>query len=239
MAIATPSKVKRSSALTASGKKYSSQSKSKFSLRQRQVIPRLYFGLGFPERALMRHTYCEKFTILNGAAALGQYDFSANGMYDPNITGTGHQPVYFDQMAALYNHYTVISSKITVIWIAPGPVTQPISCTVFQNDDTTLVSTTNMSANLEQTNAISVPSVIGVGSTGTVTQTAWYSAKRTWGPGFLQNSALSATTGSNPAEGSYFTLVYEVNGGVASSMIASVTIEYLAEWRELKDIAQS
>lgn len=96
-----------------------------------------------------------------------------------------------------------------------------------------------MSANLEQTNAISVPSVIGVGSTGTVTQTAWYSAKRTWGPGFLQNSSLSSTTGANPTEGSYFTLVYEVNGGVASSMIASVTIEYLAEWRELKDIAQS
>lgn len=41
------------------------------------------------------------------------YRFSANGVYDPNITGSGHQPRGFDQLMALYDHCTVIGSKIT------------------------------------------------------------------------------------------------------------------------------
>lgn len=38
--------------------------------------------------------------------------FSANGLYDPDITGTGHQPIGFDQYMLAYDHYTVIGAKI-------------------------------------------------------------------------------------------------------------------------------
>ncbi len=37
--------------------------------------------------------------------------FSLNGMYDPDVTGTGHQPMGFDQMMAFYEHYTVIRTR--------------------------------------------------------------------------------------------------------------------------------
>lgn len=47
--------------------------------------------------------------------------FSANGLYDPDITGIGHQAIGFDQMMLLYDHYTVVGSKIVVD---------------FRNDDT-------------------------------------------------------------------------------------------------------
>ena len=36
-----------------------------------------------------------------------------NSLFDPDQTGTGHQPYYFDQFAALYNRYTVLGSKLT------------------------------------------------------------------------------------------------------------------------------
>lgn len=42
------------------------------------------------------------------------YFFSANGMFDPNITGTGHQPIGFDQMMLMYEQCTVIKSSIQV-----------------------------------------------------------------------------------------------------------------------------
>lgn len=45
------------------------------------------------------------------------YIFSCNGLFDPNISGTGHQCVGFDQLMSMYNHYTVIASKIRVEFI--------------------------------------------------------------------------------------------------------------------------
>lgn len=48
---------------------------------------------------------------------VGTYVFSANGLYDPNITGVGHQPLGFDQLMLMYNHYTVIGARITVDFV--------------------------------------------------------------------------------------------------------------------------
>lgn len=41
--------------------------------------------------------------------------FSANGLYDPDITGAGNQPRGFDQISPLYDHHTVIGSKIEMM----------------------------------------------------------------------------------------------------------------------------
>lgn len=38
----------------------------------------------------------------------------ANGLFDPNAQVGGHQPIGFDQIMALYEHYAVIRSRITV-----------------------------------------------------------------------------------------------------------------------------
>jgi len=53
---------------------------------------------------------------LNGGAsgASVSYEFRANDVYDPDLTGSGHQPMGFDQMAALYDHFTVLGSTCKV-----------------------------------------------------------------------------------------------------------------------------
>jgi len=75
------------------------------------------------------------------------YVFTANGLYDPNITGVGHQPMGFDQMMLFYEHYTVGRSKITVnfkstdavnacmvgILIAPDNVVGNVTTTLLEN----------------------------------------------------------------------------------------------------------
>lgn len=49
-----------------------------------------------------------------GVTASNTYQFSANGMYDPDITSTGHQPMYFDNYASVYQRYHVKYSTISV-----------------------------------------------------------------------------------------------------------------------------
>lgn len=64
------------------------------------------------------------FTKLNYAAdcidatttiSMSAWQYAANGMYDPDLTGTGHQPLGYDQMATLYNDYRVhgVTVKVT------------------------------------------------------------------------------------------------------------------------------
>lgn len=41
--------------------------------------------------------------------------FRLNSLYDPDFTGTGHQPYGFDQLAGLYNKYKVAGCKVQII----------------------------------------------------------------------------------------------------------------------------
>jgi len=57
--------------------------------------------------------------ITSGASNLaGAYVFSANGCFDPDITGTGGQPMSFDQAMLFFNHYTVHKCTIKVTFMS-------------------------------------------------------------------------------------------------------------------------
>jgi len=77
-----------------------------------QTVPRS-IPYGLPPTLVMGCKYSDLVTWDLAAIALGTYTFSANGLYDVDISGTGHQPLGFDQLMAMYNRYTVIVSDIT------------------------------------------------------------------------------------------------------------------------------
>lgn len=64
-----------------------------------------------PQRFITQHKYSTTFTI---GAAQPIYRFNLNSLYDPDLTGTGHQPYGFDQMAALFNRYRVFGVSYIV-----------------------------------------------------------------------------------------------------------------------------
>ena len=58
--------------------------------------------------------YVEAFALNPALSSNAQYVFSANGLFDPNITGIGHQPRGFDEMMKFYGNYCVKGCRITI-----------------------------------------------------------------------------------------------------------------------------
>lgn len=77
---------------------------------QRRVIRNQ--GFGFPATKVIPMRYCETVTLSAAAGTMAKYVFRANSIYDPNYTGTGHQPSGHDQWSAFYGRYTVIGAKM-------------------------------------------------------------------------------------------------------------------------------
>lgn len=59
--------------------------------------------------------YSEVLGINPGSGVVGSHVFRASDLYDPDFSGVGHQPRGFDELIALYDHFVVIGSQISVI----------------------------------------------------------------------------------------------------------------------------
>jgi len=81
---------------------------------------------------------------LNFAAGTGlnTYLYNSNNMYDPNYTGTGHQPRGWDQATAYYKYYRVKSVTMNVRATWNGIADSTFYVGVFLDADTTISTTT-------------------------------------------------------------------------------------------------
>ena len=69
-----------------------------------------------PNTKRLTHRYLE-FPVRIASLAAGastEFNYSCNGLFDPNIQVGGHQPFGRDEMAVFYTRYKVLNSKITV-----------------------------------------------------------------------------------------------------------------------------
>lgn len=200
----------------------------------------VYLGLGFPKKVSVTHKYNETIVLTTGAlGALNTYNFSCNGMYDPNVSGTGHQPLYFDQVGAMYNHYTVIGSKITVTFSNQTGVdnnNRPCTVGILVTDDGTITGTVDT---LKENGYARWKWTGSLGYEKAIVTNKW-SAKKTFGGSIMGNDQLQGTPNVNPTEQSYYTLfVSSEQSAIASSIVADVSITYIAVWDELKEVASS
>lgn len=76
---------------------------------------------GISDRLFIRLRYSVRVDFTSTIGALAAWQFRGNGVFDPDVTGTGGQPYYFDQWAALYNRVRVHGSKIRVEASVPNP----------------------------------------------------------------------------------------------------------------------
>lgn len=212
-------------------------------VRPKRSIPRALGSAtnGFPKMLQMTHRYVESVRIAAPATGtVGKYLFSCNGMYDPNRTGTGHQPMYFDQLAALYNHYTVTSSRIRVEFTFENSAINSANIFgVYLEDDST-VTPTSIQDFAEQSTAICATRSASLNVNLPVIKHSW-NAKKAFGGEPLSDPNLQGTSGADPTEQQYYAVFSsDINVAVANTAIwYTVYIEYTATWQELKNVLSS
>lgn len=229
-----PAKRQRVVVKTKTGYKGTKFAKKKNAIA-RLAVPRF----GFPLQKWMRHKFVNYFGV-TGSVALQQVGYYANGMYQPSTAGATHQPMYFDNMTAIYDHYTVMKSKCT--WKisarasntadqAAGPAIgfwPTIICAHVDDDGTppaTILACTEQSTATHKllTNAEGSQTVI----------TKYWDGKKYFGGNLRDNDNLQGTVGANPTELSAFFLSFLSSGG-SNAYLVTVEIEYEAIWDELK-----
>lgn len=175
--------------------------------------------------------------LSSGAGTAGSYVFSANGLYDPDITGTGTQPKGFDQIMQFFYHYTVIRSRARVTFSSTSGV-GPLVALAVASIATPLTSIES----LMESGRCSTTWLTPVGIAGSkVTLTAAVNVgKYESKVNVLDDPNLKGTVAGNPAEQIYFVLyIFNPVDVVVVSSAVSVVIEYDAWFYEPQDLGLS
>lgn len=204
-------------------------------LARKMPLSTINLGLGFPDKVITKLRYTEAFSLSPAASQLVYNDFIANGLFDVNLEAGGHQPYYFDQFMTLYNHYKVLGSKIT-LRITPTAVSEdPCFLGVYLNDDDTHTPADVQSYQEIGGNSCHRMTPPGMNSTQTFSCT--FSNKKVFRN--LKTDDLIGTSTANPAETQVYTVYAYPVGANGCSFYVQVTIEYICEFFEKKDIAGS
>jgi hypothetical protein len=199
----------------------------------------------FPPRFRKKLFYTEV-ALSKGAAAgtCSSYFFSANGLFDPNISGTGHQPMGFDQMMLMYEQYTVVSSKITIHAINASAASILAAFQIYLSPDTTNITVpSQLIENGYITPQMVLMPIFLVGSAKQQSLTcdiATYMGRNRNMRALVDDPNLFGTVAANPTEQVYFALlVYDPTLANAVTVDFTVDIEFEAIFWEPRKLTQS
>lgn len=211
-------------------KKYTSFSRKRAITRYRQQPS---FNHGWPTTMRFVHKYHVVHVTSGGATQNRVY--RCNSVYDPDFTGPGTTALNFSQMSALYDHWTVIGSKITVKSIPTSTVAEDPYRVTLWTSDTGVISVAGDSIPMQPYAKSRICS--GLNPTTSVLTSNW-SLKRNL-KGSVSNSLFRSTGSTNPTEQQYFVVsVYALDGGLSSVAVNhDVSIEYIVLWTERKQIS--
>ncbi len=87
---------------------------AQFSSPNMTIVNNPRFGFISP-RCKSTFKYSTVVDVSAATTAGAQHVFKLNGMFDPDTTGTGHQPYGFDQMLNIYQRYVVVRARYKIV----------------------------------------------------------------------------------------------------------------------------
>ena len=197
--------------------------------------------LGLPIQKIAKVRYATDVTLVSSAGVMAKHFFRANGLNDPDQTGTGSTPAAHTLMTDLYNHYVVLGSKITVIWSNASAQTGALAPTrvgCYTDDDHSVAASSYVTL-IE--NGKGTSRILGSGGANDYKNTATvgkYSAKKYFNVTDVKDNTdrLGAATSSNPTELVGFLAWVQALGSGSATVQANVIIDYIVAYSEPKTL---
>jgi len=200
--------------------------------RRRYNLP-----VGMPERYKCKLRYTTVLELNAGTDASNSHTFRCNNIYDPDLTGTGHQPFGYDNLALQYEKYRVLGSKLTAKVVGFG----------VQNGVAQAIGIRKGAQSILQSPNDSIPELVEM---GTIAGLKWknvnienplktaiahtWSLRRDLGAaGTYEDTINGSTNGSGPATQNYFTLFVTSKGlskDNPAHLDVMVTVDYVVEF---------
>lgn len=198
----------------------------------RRYGPPTTLSMARPDNKRVTLRYVDWFDLNASATTGAVYTFRANSIFDPDYTSTGHQPYGRDSYALLYNHYTVVNSKIQIQGFNSNTTAQygsPITL-CLSLDDQALSAAVAPGGVYRPEAGTCVYQLVDTGNVGRnlLRMKKSFNAKDFFSKANPEdNSQLGAAMGSNPAEVAFFNILATSNdGGDPATMQFLVTIDF-------------
>jgi hypothetical protein len=198
----------------------------------RRFTPMCY---GFPDRLQTTLRYHTNGLLQSASGSVAQYVFRWNSIFDPDFTSAGHQPLYHDTYGAIYDHYSVVSARAKIRFLARG-VANTFMC-VNTDDDTTPSVTGDTLA--EQSHGVHDILGYATGGGASLTFNVSWDCKKVLGIDPYASQTYKTAFGSNPSEISTLCMTAIALGGGSTDTDFDIELEFDCLFTELATPVQS
>lgn len=223
-------------------RKYKKKVNKKRVYKKRNIMPLYKQSIGLGPKLVRMTRYAEKNIVLNPTVGglADSYVFSANGLYDPNISAIGHQPIGFDQIMQFYDHYVVLGSKIRLNFRTADTVNDAIVGITLQDDATEIPNAERLIENGRCKWTLTSPANSNYGTVAKFLSMKCNPAKFLGRSRPLSDSQLKGSVSSNPVEQAFWHIFAEpTTNADAGTIQCHVVIDYIVAYIEPKTLVQS
>lgn len=192
-----------------------------------------------PRAQIAKLAYCDNdFSLTSTSGIFDRDSYSLIGLYDVDLTGTGHQPLGFDQMMTLYDHYQVLGVKYTItVTHADGDC-----CVGIQFSDRQTPSVTGISTLQENPNYLYKYLSMDTANQMPVVLTKKVGLARFFGvpkSGFNGETKYTGTSTANPSETAACHVFVHALNGATVNIRYSLRAEFITKFTEPKSLSGS
>lgn len=187
-------------------------------------------GLGFPDSMVCNLRYCDTVLLSISTGSMSTQKLRWNSTFDPDYSLGGHQPLYRDTFASVYDHYAVVSAYVEIQFVNTSTV--PVHVGAVTDDDSSVAGT--VSVLREQAHGVYHLLPAQSGSLSTCTLRLPWDCKKILRIDPYASEEYKTAVGSNPAEESYLNIWSTTTDGLSNgTVVISYTLVQQVLWTEL------